>query len=429
MSMELNVSLTQKLALTQKMLLTLKVLQMSSLELENYLIQESLENPLVELDISHVRDVDSSKHFSHREDMPQTPLHQKKTGETLREVLSSQLIDADISPLAHQIAQYLIDTLDENGYLGIPKEQILGEIDCSDEVLEEALNALQRMEPAGVGASNLAECLLLQAKRLDLTCPILEELIEKHLDILPKTNLDKLASIMNVKVDELRRAKDQLLALNPKPGNGFSKNTDTPYVFPDLFVVFVDDKFQAIYNDFNSPKFEINHLYQSLIKTSDPETKVYLQEKLARAKDMISNINQRRNTVLNCARAILSRQENYFKHGAGHLEPMTLADIADDLGMHKSTISRAISGKFVQSERGVLPLSNFFSRNISEGKTHDMALAAIKQIIDNENPQKPLSDQKIAQELECLGIAISRRTVAKYRDLASIAAASGRKKY
>jgi RNA polymerase sigma-54 factor len=236
---------------------------------------------------------------------------------------------------------------------------------------------------------------------------------------------------MDITPCELKKAQEQLLSLNPKPGNGFSKDTAVPYIFPDLFVVNVGDDFRVLYNDFTRPRLEINTLYQNLLKTADQETKAYIQDKLIKAKDMLSSIDQRRSTVLNCAEAVLARQKAYFEHGAGHLAPMTLSDIADDIGVHKSTVSRAISGKAIQSSRGVQLLGELFSRNISkdtEGKTQDMALVQIKKIIAKENPNKPLSDQKIAEELERIGIAISRRTVAKYRDLVGIVSAGGRKR-
>jgi len=441
MSIELNISLGQKLALTQKMLLTLKVLQMSSLELEDYLSHEALENPLIELElpkvdealkeleIPYIRDFFQSS--TRALDRGQTPLYLKQTGETLQEVLAHQLIDSDISPAAYQVADYLIENLDDSGYLDIPKEQVMSELNCSWELLDEALSALHRMDPAGIGASNLVECLLIQAKRLDSPSPALIPLIESYLDILPKTPPDKLAKLMNIGPGELKKTQEQLLSLNPKPGNGFSKDTAVPYIFPDLFVVGIGNDLKVFYNDFTRPKLEINVLYQSLLKTADQETKAYIQDKLTKAKDILSSIDQRKSTVLSCAEAILARQKAYFEHGAGHLAPMTLSDIADDIGVHKSTVSRAISGKAIQSSRGVQLLGELFSRSISkdtEGKTQDMALVQIKRIIAEENPKKPLSDQKIVSELERTGIIISRRTVAKYRDLAGIASAVGRKR-
>jgi len=444
MSIELNISLGQKLALTPKILHTLKVLQMSSLELEGYLSQEALENPLIELELPSIDEADETlkeldipyiRDFFKNSPRPLgaslTPLYLKQTGETLQEVLAHQLIDSDISPAAYQVANYLIENLDDSGYLDIPKEQIMNELNCSYELFEEALSALQKMDPAGIGASNLVECLLIQAKRLSSPSPALIPLIESYLDILPKTPPDKLAKLMNIGPCELKKAQMQLLSLNPKPGNGFSKDTTVPYIFPDLFVVGVGDGLRVFYNDFMRPKLEINVMYQSLLKTADLETKTYIQDKLIKAKDLLSSIDQRRSTVLSCAQAVLARQKAYFEHGAGHLAPMTLSDIADDIGVHKSTVSRAISGKSIQCSYGVLLLGDLFSRNISkdtEGQTQDMALMQIKKIIAEENPQKPLSDQKIAEELECIGVSISRRTVAKYRDMAGIATMGGRKR-
>jgi len=460
MAMEMNLSLKQKLVMTQKMLLTIKVLQMSSVELENYLIGESLENPLIELDVPEVQQentdfkeierlhgsdsMDIQKHFPNRGDMQLMPLYSKRVGESLQEFLYHQMLDLDISVQIEHLMHYLIENLDENGYLNITKGQMLKELNCPEELLTSALSTLKKMDPPGVGAADLKECLLIQAGRLKSQSPILMELIETHLEHLSKNGLDKLARKMGISIDELKKAREELLALNPKPGNGFIKNDTIPFTSPDLFVVFtgesiggsmgkpMDGGFKVIYNDANQPKLEINILYQNLIKHADSETTAYVKEKMARAKELITSINQRRTTVLNCSQAILNRQADYFKNGAGHLAPMTLADIAEDLGIHKSTVSRAISGKYLQSRWGVQCLSDFFSRNVSktsEQKSYDMVLVQIKRIIEREDPHKPLSDQKIANQLELIGISISRRTVAKYRDHAKILPAGGRRRF
>jgi len=449
MTMELNISHQQKLAMTQQMILAVKILQMNSLDLEDYLLQEALENPLMELEIpkqaeepgfsvpnkTQEQDSDDNdffKYWTQPKREQQMPLYQKESGETLQESLLFQLLGFYIPEQVEQIVRYLIGNLDENGYLAFPRQQLLKELNCSAQLLNEALNVLHQMNPAGVGAFDLRECLLIQAKQLNPPNPVLLALIESHLSGLSKNRLDKLAEEMGVSIDALKTAKDALLTLNPKPGNGFSLPAAVPYVCPDLFVVRTQSGFQVRYNDFSHPKIEINNNYQDLMKSADAETAAYIQSKMASTKHLISSVNQRKNTILNCAKIILSRQLDFFENGPGHLAPLTLSDVAEILGVHKSTVSRAVNGKYLQSQWGVQCLSEFFSRGVSKSsgeKSYDMVLVQIKKIIDQEDPHHPMSDQKIVHQLEILDIKISRRTVAKYRDQAQIPPASGRKEF
>jgi len=450
MQMKLELSLKQKLIMTQRMQLAVKILQMNSLDLENYLKQEALKNPLMELDTSHevedpglarlkklewldqMDESNSFKYLLRPKEEQSLPLYEKQTGETLQEALLLQLTGFEVFPQAERVVRYLIGNLDENGYLLTPKQQILKELKCDEQLLKDALDILYRMDPPGVGASDLRECLLIQAQRLNPPNPVLINLIENHLDNLAKNRLDKLAGEMGVSIDLLKKTRELLLTLNPKPGNGFSEHGTVPYIRPDLFVVRFEDSFQVIYNDFNQPKIEISGYYRNLLKNADAETAAYIRDKMATAENLISSINQRKATVLNCTHAILDRQMAFFYNGPGHLSPMTLADVAGDLDVHMSTVSRAVSGKYLQSQWGVQRLGDFFSRSVSkssEQKTQDMATLQMKRIISQEDPSSPLSDHKIAQQLAKAGITISRRTVAKYREIAKIPPAAGRKRF
>jgi len=427
--MELGITLGQKLAMTQQMLLSVKILQMSSLDLKNYIVSEALENPLLEFDFlpqgQNTNSALPKKEW-------QTPIYESRTGETLKEFLSFQLVDFDVSGEVRRAAYYIIESLDENGYLSVPRQQILKELGCDKWVFADALNTIHQMEPYGVGASNLQECLLIQVRCLKISNCVLSSLIEKYLEGLTKKPLNKLASEMGVNFEELKKAKDVLLALNPKPGNGFSGPKAVPYIQPDLFILPAEGGFQVMYNDFALPKIELSNFYQHFMKSADSDTLAYIRNKTTEVKLLISSINQRRETVISCTKAILSRQWLFFDKGPGHLVPMTLSDIADDLGLHKSTISRAVSGKYLQSEWGTKRLSDFFSNAVSkssEFKSRDMAVVQIKRIINNEDKRMPLSDQKIASLLGNAGITISRRTVAKYREIAKIPPAAGRKMF
>ena len=450
MSMEMELSQGQKLVMTQRMQLAVKILQMNSLDLEHYLREEALANPLIELDtpveaedpglarlkklewLDRMDESNSFKYLLRPKEERETPLYEKQTGETLEQSLLLQLAGFSLSLPAERVARYLIGNLDENGYLLTPKEQVLAETGCGEKVLEEAIEALHRMDPPGVGGWDLRECLLIQARRLPQPNPVLIRLIENHLDHLAKNRLDKLASEMGVGIAEVKAAREALLALNPKPGNGLGEHGTVPYILPDLFVVHFEGSFQVIYNDFNQPKLEISSYYQSMLKQADQETTLYIRNKMTAAENLISSINQRKVTVLGCAKAILDRQMAFFRSGPGHLIPMTLADLAEDLGVHISTVSRAVSGKYLQSQWGVQRLGDFFSRKVSkssEQTSYDMTLVQIRRIIEEEDSDSPFSDQKIAEQLSAGGIEISRRTVAKYRELANIPPSSGRKQF
>ena len=450
MSIEMELSQSQKLVMTQRMQLAVKILQMNSLDLAHYLREESLANPLIELDtpleaedpglarlkklewLDRMDESNSFKYLLRPKEERETPLYEKQTGETLEQSLLLQLAGFSLSPPANRAARYLIGSLDENGYLLIPNEQILKEVGCGIDALEEATRVLHRMDPPGVGSRNLRECLLIQARRLPQANPVLIRLIEDHLDHLPKNRLDKLAGEMGVDIAQVKAAREALLTLNPKPGNGLGEHGAVPYILPDLFVVHFEGSFEVIYNDFNQPKLELNSYYQSILKQADQETTRYIRDKMAAAENLIASINQRRTTVLGCARAILDRQMAFFKNGPGHLAPMTLADLAEDLGVHISTVSRAVSGKYLQSQWGVQRLGDFFSRKVSktsEQTSYDMTLVQIRRIIEEEDPDSPLSDQKIAEQLSAGGIEISRRTVAKYREIANIPPSSGRRRF
>jgi len=447
--MALKTSLNQKLAMTQQMQLAVKILQMNSLNLEHYLTQEALENPLIELELplqeeeyvptslkklEWLDSVDDSNSFKYllRPKEEQALLYEAATGETLQESLLLQLIDTDIPPQVEPVIRYIIENLDKNGYLVTSEMQILKELNCDTSLLQQALNTLQNMDPPGVGAADLRECLLIQARRLTRPNPVLISLIEKHLHDIAKKRPDKLAFEMGVSIEEFKKAREELLTLSPKPGNGFGEHSTAHYICPDLFVVRLADSFRVIFNDSCQPRVEINRCYQDLLKHADSETSAFIRGKLAETKNIIPSINQRKVTVLSCAQAVLHRQTAFFKHGPGHLSPMTMADVAVDLGLHMSTVSRAVDGKYIQSQWGIQCLSDFFSRSVSktsEQASQDMALVQIKLIIAKEDPYNPLSDQKIAQQLEHAGITISRRTVAKYRDQAKISAASARRQF
>lgn len=449
--MKLELVQKQKQVITLQMQQSLKILQMNNMDLEQHIQNEVLENPLLEMEMPEeeedpgetrlkklewLESMDYSNTYRYdsfsRDENKEFPLFEKSSQDSLTEILLQQLPGFRLDSARELLVRRLIENLDENGYLSCSRGQLALSLQVTLPRLEEALEVLHHMDPAGVGAEDLRECLLIQARRMEDPPPLLLQLIDGHLDTLAKNRLDKLALDLNVTIEEVKEARGQLLELNPKPGNGYCAYNAIPYIRPDLFVVHFEDRFEIIYNDYHQPKVALNTFYRSVAGSGDKEATAYIQERLQKAENLISNINQRKTTMMDCAGSILQRQTRFFKEGPGNLVPMTLADVADDLGVHPSTVSRAVSDKYLQCQWGTYRLGDFFSRNVSqksENTSQDMAITQLQRIIEEEDPQKPFSDQQLALRLAQLGICISRRTVAKYRDLAGIPPATGRKKF
>ena len=258
-----------------------------------------------------------------------------------------------------------------------------------------------------------------------------------YLDALSKSRYSLIARETGAPQDEVRAACDRIRSLNPRPGTGFSARENLTYISPDIIVVSFPDHFELLTNDYFFPALSISTYYTRLLKESDEdEVKVYLTGKVRQAKWLVRSIEQRRSTLMGCAKCILDLQEPFFRHGPGHLVPMSLADVAARLGVHESTVSRAVKDKYIQCSQGVYPLSYFFSRSLStssdsssETASPDFAKALIRKLIAGEDKHRPLSDQKLCEQMAEQGCIISRRRAAKYRDELRIANSAGRKLY
>lgn len=446
--MGLELTQKQNQILTQKMQYSLKLLQMCTPDLLLHMQGAAQENPLLELTVlAPSEDVqrrlrklewlertdeasfswpDRISNQAPRELHAFSPNH----GATLEEALLFQLPGFRLPPAQERAVCKLIGALDENGYLRAPPGGLAAELQLSSREIDAALGILQRMEPAGVGARSLQECLLIQARR-QAAPPALIALISHHLNLLAENKLDKLAMVLGVDLEEVKSLRQRLLAFNPKPGNGFATRQTVQYIRPDLFIVRYESGFAAIYNEYDLPAATINGFYQSMQHES-PETDAYIREHLKKAELLISALQHRRETIHACAKAILARQAAFFQLGPGNLQPMTLRDVAEDMAVHPSTISRAVNEKYLQCQWGIFALEDFFARSLgrqADAASSDMAITQLRQIIQAENPRKPFSDQAIADLLNRQGISISRRTVAKYRDAEGIPPASRRKQY
>lgn len=456
-SVELNMTLKQSQTLSPQMMQSMEILQMGSQELLEYIENLVQENPAVDMEESYSRQdeysdlkrkldwlesTDNQNRYYHQqdhEDDERDPLSNYGTIDSEEENLylyvSSQLPDLE-EPDA-SAARLLIESLNGNGWLDESLETLSEETGLPLDALERSLKLIQSLEPAGVGARDLRECLSLQLRRRPGDQSLALAIVERYLDALSKNRYGLIARETGAEAEETRAACDLIRSLNPKPGTGFTARENLTYINPDIIVAHFPDHFEVLTNDYFFPSLSISGYYHSLMKdTDDPEVKDYLTDKVRQAKWVIKSIQQRRSTLLDCAEAILEIQEAFFRKGPGHLVPMTLADVAEKVGVHESTVSRAVKDKYIQCAAGVYPLSYFFSRSLGttaaktgENSSPDFAKALLKKLIAGEDRKKPLSDQKLCQLMAQEGCQLSRRTVAKYRDELGIPSTTGRKDY
>jgi RNA polymerase sigma-54 factor len=333
---------------------------------------------------------------------------------------------------------FLIDTINDDGYLEQPLEELVTLLDAESEIdlmeLETALKYIQHLDPAGVGARNLAECLSLQLRTLPPDTPHLKLariVTEKHLPLLATRDYARLRKLLSCDDETLRAVQQLVTQLNPRPGSGFTHIGSEHYIQHEILVKKVKGIWIASLNDEVVPKLRINQLYANILKRNRDSSSQYLVSQMQEAKWMIKNIQQRFSTILRVSQAIVDRQRNFFEHGEVAMRPLVLREIADELELHESTISRVTTRKYMLTPRGVYELKYFFGSHVateSGGACSATAIRAlIKQMVAEENPKKPLSDNLITDVLSKQGIVVARRTIAKYRESLQIPAASQRK--
>lgn len=451
--MELLQSQVQRL--NQQQLQSVELLQMSTLEVEAYLRELAQENPVIELDdsrpetdrpqdeellrrLSWLEDNDhQNRYYQHMEQEELDPLAQASTQEGLEEslfrFLSRQLYPMQLDEDTAQTVRYLAACLDRDGYLRTSPEDLAGDLAVSVEEIQRCIQLLRTLEPAGVGAADLSQCLELQLRRIHETGPALA-IVQNHLDALAKRHYRAIAAQLSIDVEEVRRAEALIRELEPRPGAVFEQPDQIQYILPDVFVEQSEEgRLIARLRGRERPPFQISGYYRGLLQQAeDREVKEYLTGKLRQAEGVLWALDQRDTTLRRCAQAIVDRQEEFFRRGPQALLPLRLADIAQQLELHESTVSRAVREKYLQCSRGVYPFSYFFSRTAStSGEGGQLggtaARAMLRGLIDGEDQKHPLSDQKLCQEMARLGCPVSRRTVAKYREEMDIPGASGRK--
>jgi len=341
---------------------------------------------------------------------------------SLPEHLLSQLHVTQLTELEATLGEYLIWNIGDDGYLSIDVETIAKNFNVTADDVEKVLHIIQKFDPVGIGARNLQECLLVQLMDIEGPDELAIIILRDHFDDFKNKRFEKITKKLDISLDEFKQALEKVKKLNPKPGEGYF-NVNEIYIIPDITIEKEDEDFKIVLNDWNVPHLRINHSYKQLLldkKNTTKETKDYIKQRLESARWLINSIHQRRLTILKVVEAIISRQREFFDRGKDHIKPMILKDIAEEIGMDISTVSRVTNGKYVQTDYGVFELKYFFSEKIRTDNGEDVSNKKIrnriKEIISKEDPKKPLNDQKLADLLKKEGFNVARRTVAKYRE-------------
>ena len=440
----LKAELRQELKLTPQLLQSMQVLQMNSQELLEYLGKLSEENPLIEQEDSpalrgayeELRQkaswIDAGLHggtFAHEDSsMPERGAVDRET-ESLSAFLCDQLDRKRLPKPLLALCKYLAELVDEDGWLSQDDLDGLLDLKIPQTLIDQALETVQNLDPAGVCARDLSECLVLQLKRQG-AAPEVMEIAARFLPELGRKHYGPISRELGLTIEEIQAAEKVIASLDPHPGQAFQAAEPTVYVRPDVFIIELDGELQVVLNEYYLPRVSISDYYTRLLRESDEkETRVYLQRKMQQAKWLLNSLERRGSTLRSCAQAILDTQRPFFTGQTGELAPMKLTSLAEQLGVHPSTISRTARGKYLQCRQGTYPLRYFFSRAVSEqGPSQQAVKRKLLELVKAEDPKRPLSDQKLVELLDAQGIQLARRTVAKYRLELGLGSSTARKR-
>lgn len=462
----------QRLMLIPKMQQALHLLQLPALQLEAYLRLELAENPLLEEEpyedgreiVEQEAEETQSGEADQRNDFVVEFFDnylndgwERQLGEvdrdrfeedtnrkflenipSLLESLTNQLLDQlrlfDLTERQRKIGEWIISEIDERGYFRSSVEQGAQSLGVKKEEVEAVLHIIQKMEPLGIGARDLKECLLIQIKALYPQEELLQVIVGNYLEELGKKQYPKIAQTLNISVESLQNLANLISSLEPCPGRALATPSPSAIV-PDVIVKKIDDHYEVIVNEDSFPKLHLNKNYRTLLKSKSTQQEVsnYIREKFESAKWLIQNIQRRRETIYKVSKAIVDLQREFFDKGEAYLKPLTLKRIADEVGLHESTVSRVTTNKFMDTPRGLFELKYFFSSSVDqiggEGVSSTTIKSIIKELIDKEVKKKPLSDQGLTRTLRSRGVILARRTVAKYRQELGILPSQLRKQY
>ncbi|MBO8159004.1 RNA polymerase factor sigma-54 [Thermosyntropha sp.] len=450
----------QKLLITPELRQAIAVLQMSALELQEYISREIEQNPfLEEREENDLEEENKEKEEEHDEEKIEEWLeyyNDRDIGMNLREKeeyknfenyitrqpslyehLHFQLRLTVTDAVDLEIGEYIIGNIDSKGYLSSSVEEIALNLNKAKEDIERVLKIIQTFSPYGVGARDLPECLLIQLAHYGKESEVAKQIILYHLDDIAKGKINKIAQKLEVPVHQVQEICDLIRTLDPKPGLQYSNDEEIKYVVPDVLVEKIEGEYVVVINDFHFPRLMINHVYENILKRPENfsiETKKYLEEKMGAALWLIKSIEQRRMTLYKVARCIVDIQKDFFEKGVAYLKPLTLKQVADIVQVHESTVSRATANKYMQTPQGLFELKYFFSSGIQASNGDNKVSSTsikhmLQEIIAEEDNTSPLSDEAISKILSERGIKISRRTVAKYRQELGIPSAMARKRY
>ncbi len=478
--MSLGLKQTQSLMMTPQLQQAIKLLTLTHLEMTNLIAQEMVENPMLEESDgessaeveepskeqieqkeataddfqgkeliegtredfdweSYAESFNSSsstapntREASSPDDMPSYENMVSKN-QGLHEHLEWQLRMESLSAEELDFAIALIHDLNDDGYITSPVEELIAKSKIERDEAENVIGMVQNFDPLGCASETIQECLLVQARALEERSPLAEKMIALHLEDLQSKDYTKISKSLGVTKDKVKDAELIIMGLHPKPGRLVSPE-ETQYVVPDIFIQEVGGEFVVQVNDEGVPRLRVSNLYRDLLKSKEggPEAQEFVQDKLRSALWLIKSIENRQKTITKVAIAIVRNQQDFFKRGPEHLKPMILKDIAGEIGMHESTVSRVTTNKFMHTPIGTFELKYFFNTGIG-GKNGGIDIAGetlklkIKEMIGNEDTKRPLSDQRISELLSTKDIIVARRTVAKYREMMGILTSSKRK--
>src|SRR5437867_213414 len=470
MAMEARLSLrqSQRVVMTPLLQQAIQLLQLSTLELQEVVQKELLENPLLEevtpdtpetpadapvtpdsppaptveqvstdapptterqtdelpFDFNAVMSADDDheeRSLVSQEDREDLPFENVvRTQVSLADHLEEQLRFVAEDAAVRRIGAEIIGNLDEDGYLRAELEEIAQRCNATAEEVTRVLELVQGFDPPGVAARSIQECLLLQLKRDPLPDPVSVEIIEAHFDDLSRRRYPDIARALKLPVDRIMESVEEIMGLEPKPGRRFGGN-DSRYIVPDVYVYKLGNEYTIVLNEDGIPRLRVNSLYRSLLRNSGvDEARQYVEQKLRSALWLIKSVDQRQRTLRKVTQSIVKFQRDFLDRGLPHLRPLSLRDVGEDIGMHESTISRVTTNKYVETPQGLFELKFFFHSGIASGDGEMVSSVSVKKMIQdllaNEDPSKPLSDQEVALILKGRGLTIARRTVAKYRE-------------
>ncbi|MEC1667189.1 RNA polymerase factor sigma-54 [Bacillus mojavensis] len=435
MDMKLQQVQVLKPQLTQELRQAITLLSYHSAELAEYIDELSLENPLIERKETDTPPLSYHKTNKNRISRQEAGLQLSNPQKTLQDVLKQQSLDMNLSNTEKKIFNYLIHSLDSNGYLEEDVEEAARRLSVSAEEAEAVLRKLQSLEPAGIGARSLQECILLQLQRLPSRNEQAELLVSEHFDVFAQKNWKALSKETGMPLHTIQDISDKIAALHPRPGLLFASPEHDMYIEPDIFITVKNGHITAELNSRSFPEIELHPQYRPLLSSGAcQDTVSYLSTKYQEWRWLSRALRQRKQTITRIVNELTARQKDFFLKGRSAMKPLTLREVADCLGLHESTISRAIKGKTIQTPYGLFELKMFFSGKAEASGDGDTSNYAVKThleaLIQQEDKTKPLSDQKLADLLyEQHRIQISRRTVAKYRDQLNIPSSAARKRY